>query len=174
MALHGDGKSAGKTGGGWSETEAVEADIFGAGIDMKNAVNRCLFDQNIRRRRPGVSPDFGAGLASFAAMLDVSGIAARNGCGGQMIAGPIRQTRHSGQGECVENGGPSGSGNMQTRPQTCPTGPDGGNFLICWRRCCRTTMHRGSSEPTKSNQDIPPGLPFLEFGVGAMALLPLF
>jgi len=34
MVLHGDGRSAGKTGGGWSETEAVEAEIFGAGVDI--------------------------------------------------------------------------------------------------------------------------------------------
>jgi hypothetical protein len=35
MALHGDGKSAGNSGGGWSETEAVEAETFGAGVDIE-------------------------------------------------------------------------------------------------------------------------------------------
>jgi hypothetical protein len=36
MALRAAGKSAGKTGGGF-ETDAVEAEIFGAGVDIWNA-----------------------------------------------------------------------------------------------------------------------------------------
>ena len=53
MALHGNGKSAGKTGGGWSKTDAVEAEIFGAGVDMDNSVDR-LF---LRKQHP--PPDAG-------------------------------------------------------------------------------------------------------------------
>jgi hypothetical protein len=36
MALHDNGKSAGKTGAGWSETDAVGAEFFGAGVNMGN------------------------------------------------------------------------------------------------------------------------------------------
>jgi hypothetical protein len=44
MALHGDGKSAGITGGGGGfETDAVEAEIFGAGVDIWNAPDVATF-----------------------------------------------------------------------------------------------------------------------------------
>jgi hypothetical protein len=44
MALRDAGKSAGKTGGGGGfETDAVEAEIFGAGVDIWNAPDVATF-----------------------------------------------------------------------------------------------------------------------------------
>jgi len=43
MALRDAGKSAGKTGGGGFETDAVEAEIFGAGVDIWNAPDVATF-----------------------------------------------------------------------------------------------------------------------------------
>jgi len=44
MALRDAGKSAGKTGGGGGlETDAVEVEIFGAGVDIENAPDVATF-----------------------------------------------------------------------------------------------------------------------------------
>jgi hypothetical protein len=42
VALHDNGKSGGKSGGGWFEAVAVEAEILVADLDIKNVVNQLL------------------------------------------------------------------------------------------------------------------------------------
>jgi len=59
MALPG-GKSAGKTSGGVLGTDAAGAELVDAGVDMEMPEIDFFFDNSIRRRPPGVSPDFGA------------------------------------------------------------------------------------------------------------------
>ena len=64
MALRAAGKSAGKTGGGF-ETDAVEAEIFGAGVDIWNAPDVALF---LLQQHPAPNKER---LTGFWRMLDL-------------------------------------------------------------------------------------------------------
>jgi len=46
MEWHDDGKSNGRTGGGAWEADAVEAEIFGVGADIRNAPGPTFFPQS--------------------------------------------------------------------------------------------------------------------------------
>ena len=53
MALFDPGRSAGKTGGGGFETDAVEAEIFGAGVDIWNAPDVAAFSPTTQPHAEG-------------------------------------------------------------------------------------------------------------------------